>query len=229
MPASTTTSSEPLVRLQLHDQVVERLRRLILTGELAPGSRVHEPTLCLRFGVSRTPLREGLKVLAAGGLVELLPNRGAWVTPLRVDEIAEAFEVITILERRAAELIGGRLDDALVADIEQLHRALVTYAQVHDLEGFVQADLRIHRKIVEATGNRTLAAIHADQALKVERARYLAAAYDQRQEELLAEHAAILDAVLARDPTRISKALYDHCLNTRTALINAVAAASVGT
>ena len=159
----------------------------------------------------------------------LLPNRGAWVAPLRVDEIDEAFEVITVLERRAAELVGGRLGDLLVADVEHLHRALVTYASVHDLEGLVQADLRIHRKIVEATGNRTLAAIHADQALKVERARYLAASSDQRLQELLAEHASILDAVVARDAMRLSKALHDHCLNTKIALIKAIAAATAST
>ncbi len=217
------SNHEPLVRVQLHDQVVERLRRLILTGELAPGSRVHEPSLCLRFGISRTPLREALKVLAAGGLIELLPNRGARVAPLRVDEIAEAFEVIAILERRAAELAGGSLEDSVVEDIRHLHRALVTYERVHDREAFVQADLRIHRKIVEAAGNRTLAAIHAEQALKVERARYLAAASDSRLKESLDEHVAILESVIARDPLQISNALYDHCLRTQTALIRAIA------
>src|ERR1700738_2048711 len=91
-------------RISLHDETVSRLRAMILEGELLPGSRIAERELCDRFGISRTPLREALKVLAAEGLVELLPHRGARVSRLSDHELRDAFEIVSALEALAGEL-----------------------------------------------------------------------------------------------------------------------------
>src|SRR5438270_3567662 len=106
--------SDLIPRTALHGEVLRKLSSLILRGELAPGSRVQEKALCERLQISRTPLREALKVLASSGLVELKLNRGAWIAPLRAVEVAEAFDVLAILERRAAELAGTRLTASAV-------------------------------------------------------------------------------------------------------------------
>jgi DNA-binding GntR family transcriptional regulator len=214
-------------RTQLHDEVLRTLGGRILRGELVPGSRVDERMLCEQLGISRTPLREALKVLASRGLVELRPNRGAWVALLRAGEVADAFEVLALLERRAGELAGGRLDDATVRALTRLHRRLLGYSRLPDGEALLRTDLEFHRTIVEAAGNRTLVAVHDTLAIKVERARYLAAISPERVRASMQEHEQIQEAILARDPARIAEALYAHCLKTRDAVVAAVTARAV--
>ena len=96
--------ANPIQRTGLHDELVAELRDMILRCDLLPGTRVPERELCVRFAISRTPLREALKVLASSGLLELRLNRGAWVPPLRSAEVTEVFDVLVGLERRAGEL-----------------------------------------------------------------------------------------------------------------------------
>ena len=92
------TAPEAIQRKSLHQELVDRLQLLVISGELTPGAKVPEKTLCIRFGVSRTPLREALKVLASDGLVRLEPNRGAWATQVTIDEVQEVFPVLGALE-----------------------------------------------------------------------------------------------------------------------------------
>lgn len=195
---------------------------MILRGELAPGARVQERTLCEQLGISRTPLREALKVLASRGLVELRVNRGARVAPLRAVEVADAFEVLSLLERRAGESVAQRLTDDLLRHLLRLHQRIIDYGQRSGGEVLLRADLRFHRAIVEAAPNRELAEIHETLAVKVERARYLAAISPERMRHALEEHEKIMEALLARDAVRIGKALYEHCLMTRDAVVAAV-------
>ena len=108
-------------RVSLHDETVSRLRALITDGALRPGSRIDERELCERFGVSRTPLREALKVLASEGLVELLPHRGSRVTRLSAPELRDAFEIVAALEALAGELACRRITDAQIDDIAAVH------------------------------------------------------------------------------------------------------------
>ena len=216
--------SDPIQRTALHDEVVRKLSSMILRGELAPGSRVQEKALCDRLQISRTPLREALKVLASSGLVEPRPNRGAWIAPLRATEVAEAFDVLSILERRAGELSATRLSPAEIGAIGRLHETMLGYGAAAHSEKRLRVDLQIHRMIVEAAGNNTLATMHAALAIKVERARYLAAISPERVRHSLEEHAVILAAVRARDPARLAKALHSHCLDTRDAVVAAVSA-----
>ena len=116
----TLATPEPIVRLSLHDQLLGRLRAMIIEGELLPEAKIDEKDLCARFGVSRTPLREALKVLASEGLVTLIAHRGAIVSPLDMDELSAAFPVMGTLEalaggtcRKARDRLGDRRNRTL--------------------------------------------------------------------------------------------------------------------
>jgi DNA-binding GntR family transcriptional regulator len=224
--AKLVSTVEPIQRIQLHDEALKKLSGQILRGELEPGSRVQERELCEQLGISRTPLREALKVLAARGLVELRPNRGALIAPLRAVDVDEAFDVLSLLERRAGELATPRLDDAAIQHLAGLHAAMIELSRGPDSEAMLRLDLQIHRMIVEATGNRTLMTVHEGLTIKVERARYLAATSLERVRSSMQEHEIIMAAVTTRDPIAVSRALYAHCVKTRAATVAAVLARS---
>jgi DNA-binding GntR family transcriptional regulator len=212
----------PIVRTELHHEVLRRLSSMILRGELPPGSRLNERRCCEQLQVSRTPLRQAVKVLAFDGLVELLPNRGAWIAPLSVAETAGTFEVLALLERRAARHAAKRLSDAAIQELYRMHEAMLAYSREHDSENQLQVDLRIHRTIVEAAGNPVLANVHEGLAKKVERARYLASMPADRVRRSMEEHEAIIQAIGARDSPGLAAALYVHCVNTSEAVVGAV-------
>src|ERR1700686_2855619 len=115
------TAATAIPRLSLHDEVVSRLRDLIIRGELHPDERLGERELCERFEISRTPLREALKVLAVEGLVELLPHRGARVACLTRSDVENMFEVMASLEALSGELAAARITDQQLADIDAIH------------------------------------------------------------------------------------------------------------
>lgn len=218
------TSASPPIPLRLHDEVVAKLRGMILRCELSPGSRVPERELCEQFGISRTPMREALKVLAAGGLVELWPNRGARIAPLDAAEVADVFDVLALLERRAGELAGQRLDARGIAALQRMHRKMLAHAEQKQSEQLIRLDLQIHREIVEAAGSATLLSVHHELAAKVERARYLIGASYERLNDAMEEHQRIMDALAAKDEIRLSAELYAHCMKTRVAVVAAVRA-----
>jgi len=120
-------SAEPIPRRSLHDELVERLRDLIGTSALASGEKIQEMVLCKQFGVSRTPLREALKVLASEGIVTLQPHRGATVAALSVPELEEVFPVMGALESLAGEIACSRITDKEIAEISALHRKMVEH------------------------------------------------------------------------------------------------------
>src|SRR5437868_322941 len=131
-----TIDTEPgdlITRRSLHGELVERLRSLITNGVLSPGEKIQEPVLCERFGVSRTPLREALKVLASEGLVTLQPNRGAVVTALTVAELEEVFPVMGALESLSGEIACKHITDAEVARVAQIHKAMVDHYKKGEL------------------------------------------------------------------------------------------------
>jgi DNA-binding GntR family transcriptional regulator len=216
------STTNAIQRTHLHDEVLSKLRAMILRGELAPGERVQERALCEELGISRTPLREALKVLAASGLVELWPSRGARIAPLRADEVAQTFDVIAVLEREAGGLAAVRLDAARIDELCRLHEAMLAHARVHDSESLLRLDLQIHRTLVEVAGNRMLAAVHEGLAIRVERARFIVSTDPERLRRSMQEHEVILEAILARDPARVADALHDHCLRTRDAIVAAI-------
>src|ERR1700682_2844114 len=116
-----------ILRRSLHDELAMRLRDMIVEGALKPAQKVPEAELCERFGVSRTPMREALKVMAAEGLVNLLPNRGAVVAKITQQEIDELFPIMGALEALAGELACARIDERALAEIRRLHQTMVEH------------------------------------------------------------------------------------------------------
>ncbi|MEJ2118706.1 MAG: GntR family transcriptional regulator, partial [Alphaproteobacteria bacterium] len=125
--------SPPIARNHLHGELLKRLRDLIVNGDIAPGAKVPERELCDMFGVSRTPLREALKVLAHDGLIALHHNRGATVSPLTLQEVEEVFPVYARLDALAGQLACSRLTDMEIADLRDLHRKLKTLYERREL------------------------------------------------------------------------------------------------
>jgi len=203
----------PIRRRSLHDELVDRLRVLITEGELEPGKKVPEKALCERYQVSRTPLREALKVLAREGLVELVPNRGATVTKLTRADLDEFFPIMGALEALAGELACQNLTDAGLRDIEKAHAKMLACYARRDLKGYFASNQAIHELISVAAGNATLSGMQSALAGRIRRARYLANMSDVRWAEAVAEHEEMLDALRARDGAALGQILRRHLEN----------------
>jgi DNA-binding GntR family transcriptional regulator len=213
-------------RRPLHHEATARLRDMIVQGEIAPGARLNERVLCQQLGISRTPLREALKVLAAEGLVELLPNRGAVVTQLTLRAVQEIFEVMGALERLAGELVCRNATEADIAEIRALHYQMMVYYARGDLAGYFRYNQQIHLKLVESTGNATLAATYRNLNAHVRRARYMANLSRERWDKAVQEHEEILDALMKRDSARLQGLLQDHLGHKMLVVLEALNAAS---
>lgn len=223
-PAAVAAASvEPRL---LTAEVLERLRDLIVRGELAPGTRLNERLLCERLGTSRTPLREALKGLASEGLVELQPNRGARVTPLTVDRVREIFQVMGALEALAGELACANATDADIAEIRALHYQMVAHHARGELAEYFRFNQAIHLRIVEAGGNATLLQGYRQLNAHVRRARYMANLARDRWDKAVQEHEDMLAALVARDAPRLQAQLRDHLGNKMLSVLAALDAAS---
>lgn len=215
----------PIVRRSLlHEETVHRLRDLIVAGDLKAGERVPERALCERFGVSRTPLREALKVLASEGLVELLPNRGARVVKLTIDDIDEMFPVMAALEALAGELACLRISDEGIAEIRAFHYQMALHHTRRELDDYFRLNQKIHEKILEAAGNPTLTNLYRGLSGRIRRARYLANISRARWDKAMAEHELILDALTRRDGAALARILRQHLMNKCEALKESIAA-----
>jgi DNA-binding GntR family transcriptional regulator len=207
--------------VSLHGEILSRLRDYVVEGNIAEGGRVPERQLCELFGISRTPLREALKVLAAEGLIDLLPNRGARVRQLSRRDLEELFEVMGGLESLAGRLACESITDEEIAEIERLHYEMYGYYLHRDMHNYFQANQRIHEKIVDAARNETLRATYANFAGRIRRVRYSAnfARKRQRWGEAMREHEAILDALRRRAGSELSDILFHHLRAKRTAAL----------
>lgn len=199
----------------LHDGLLTALRDFIVEGNLPDGARIPERSLCERFSISRTPLREALKVLAAEGLIELLPNRGARVRELSPTDLREIFDVMGGLEALAGRLACERITDAEIADIEQLHHEMYHFYLRRDVQGYFRCNQAIHQLIVRAAGNALLASSYAGLAGRIRRVRYAAnlAKDRDRLSEAMREHEAILDALRRRAGAELGDILFLHLRN----------------
>jgi len=205
--------------LSLHDEILTRLRDHIVEGNIPDGGRVPERQLCEMLQISRTPLREALKVLAAEGLVELLPNRGARVRPLSERDLAELFDVMGGLEGLAGRLACETITDAEIAEIERLHYEMYGFYLHRDMHNYFRVNQLIHHKIVEASRNATLQSAYAG---RIRRIRYSAnfARRRERWGEAMREHETILDALRRRAGSELSDILFAHLRNKRTAAVD---------
>ncbi len=206
--------NDVLVRPPLHEQLTERLRELIVHNELAPGERVDEKQLCERFGVSRTPLREALKVLAAEGLIELIPNRSPRVAPITRENVGELFDVMAWLERYAGELAAARVEEK---DIQRLRKPLAQMERLHDRKDrfeYFRMNGQLHRILVELSGNSVLLATYSTLASQIQRARYVAIHSQSHWDRGIKEHRNIIEALEAKDGERLGRLLMEHSRET---------------
>ena len=205
----------------LHDEILNRLRDHIVEGNIPDGGRIPERQLCEMLGISRTPLREALKVLAAEGLIELLPNRGARVRQLSERDLAELFDIMGGLESLAGRLACESITDREIAEIERLHYEMYGFYLHCDMHGYFRVNQLIHQKIVEAARNATLLATYASFAGRIRRIRYSAnfARKRERWGEAMREHEAILDALRRRAGSELSDILFQHLRAKRTAVL----------
>lgn len=210
---SAATETLPIARRALHDEVVARLRDMIVEGEFVPGDRVPERELCERFGISRTPLREALKVLASEGLVDLQHHRGATVSQLDAAALDDMFQVMEALEALAGELACARASDAQIAAIRELHEQMLLHHARHELSDYFRLNQRIHERIIDAAGNPVLANLYRGLSVRIRRARYMANLSRARWNQAMAEHETILQALVARDAPRLGRLLREHLKN----------------
>ncbi len=207
----------------LHEGLLDGVRKLINEGDLLPGARVPERELCARFKVSRTPLRECLKVLAAEGLVDLLPNRGARVATLDEEHLVHLFEVIATLESEGGRLACHRISPAELAEVQGMHYRMYAHFLRQELPGYFALNQAIHSAIMRAAGNPVLMATHAGLAGRITRARYMSNRMRaDRWQTAMDEHDAILAALTQRDGNTLGPLLARHLQNKRDIITEAL-------
>ncbi|MEO1854447.1 MULTISPECIES: GntR family transcriptional regulator [Chromohalobacter] len=194
----------------LHGEVAVRIRDMIDAGTLTPGSRVPEKQLCEQFGVSRTPLREALKVLASEGFVELLPNRGARISKLTIDTLQNTLEVMSALEGLSGELACAHVSDAELANIEALHYQMLAHYKNSNMAEYLLTNQQIHEAIVVASRNDVLIDVYKNLNQRVRRVRFSAELSREYWAKAVQDHEDIIDALRRRDGETLGKILRRH-------------------
>jgi len=192
----------------LYEQVAEALRARILSHRLAPGSWIDEKTLAAELGISRTPMREALKVLAAEGLVTMKLRRGAYVTEVSARDLAEVFHLLALLEADAAEQAASEASDAQIDELEALHRSLE--AALGDRERFFSINERFHMRLLEIAGNRWRLQMVADLRKVMKLNRHRSLLREGRLASSLEEHRELMAALRARHAGRARQRMRTH-------------------
>ncbi|MEQ8825598.1 MAG: GntR family transcriptional regulator [Filomicrobium sp.] len=208
----------PIERRALHEELADKLRHAIIHGELKPGAKISEKVLCEQFGVSRTPVREALKILSTEGLVQLMQNRGASVTEVTWEDLQDAFPIMGALEALAGELAAKNATDDQIDRAKALQSRMVSRFKKGDRKGYFQVNEEIHQLILEASGNSALPRMMRTVSLQIRRARYMANLSKSRWAQAIDEHEEILDAWVDRDSQRLGQLLKQHLANKLTAL-----------
>ena len=212
----------PIERRALHEELAEHLRRAIIHGEFEPGVRISEKALCEQFSVSRTPVREALKILSVEGLVRLNQNRGAAVTELTCADLEDAFPVVGSLEALAGELAARNATDAQIERMRVLHVRMVAMFKKGDRRGYFRINEEIHQLILAAANNPFLSRLMRTVSAQVRRARYQANLSHERWAAAVAEHGEILAAFEKRNSAQLGRLLKRHIANKLAALLAAL-------
>lgn len=216
----------PISRRPLHEEAVDRLRDRIVQGELSPGNRLNERVLCEQLGISRTPLREAIKLLATEGLVELLPNRGALVAAIDPGRLGQTLQVMGALEALAGELACRNASAECIGEIRRLHAEMLAMHARGDLAAYFRFNQAIHEQIVEASGNAVLANTYRQLNANVRRVRYMANLSQERWDAAVSEHEEILNALAERNVQRLKRLLREHLERKLAAVLGAVGKAA---
>jgi len=207
-------------RLAQHEQVAARLRTLLVEGRIAPGAKLNERELCEQLHISsRTPLREAIKLLAAEGLVDLLPNRGAVAVQLSEDDVRHLFELLAELEGLSGALAAERMLDAEIAELRALHYEMMACHARRDLSGYYRLNAQIHSAINAAAGNPVLAQTYARLNARVQSLRFRTNQDEAKWARALAEHQQMVEALGARDGQGLRAILVAHVLAKRDTVL----------
>jgi DNA-binding GntR family transcriptional regulator len=191
--------SGTLVIASLHDRLIARLREMVVDGRLAPGTPISEKTLCEEFGVSRTPLREALKVLASEGLIELPPRRGAVVMPIVTERLREQFDLVRLLENYAIEVACERASQTQLDELQRIHERLVKSFRKGPGPHLYEINDQFHEAIMRASGNQTLVEVHGPLWLHLRRARRLVLTMHGVTSAYVESHERLMRAICRRD------------------------------
>lgn len=207
-----------LNRRSLHAELTDSLRDMIVSGKLEPGAKVPEKELCDLFEVSRTPMREALKVLAADGLIVLAPNRGAWISRISVRDLEEFLPVMGALEALSGELACRHITDDELARIRELHDRMRGHYERRERPPYFELNQQIHGLILSSARNNTLSDLYRSLAGRVRRARFVANMTDARWDRAMAEHEEIMCRLEDRNGPALAILLRDHLRNKLTAV-----------
>jgi DNA-binding GntR family transcriptional regulator len=217
------TKGTPIARQHLHSKLLDCLRESIVIGELKPNTKIPEKELCERFGVSRTPLREALKVLAHEGLIVLTHNRGATVSPLTIEELEETFPIYCCLESLAGKLACKRMTNAEMNNIRALHNEMLRYYEQGALKRHFEINEHIHECIQVASHNQILLQLLRTLSTRIRRARHYASCFEERLAVAIEEHKAMMEAIEARNCEKLSRLLHEHMDNTFNSIKHTIA------
>jgi DNA-binding GntR family transcriptional regulator len=212
-------------RQVLHQAVAVRLRQRIVEGELAPGAKLNERALSESLNVSRTPLREAIRMLAAEGLVALLPNRGAVVAQMSLQDVNDTFEVIAGLEGQSGELAAQRITAPALAEIRALHYEMLAAFTRRDLPTYYRLNALIHAQINAAAGNRVLTQTWANVNARLQALRFRSNFDEAKWQRAMAEHDRMVELLQARDAPGLRALMVTHLLHKRDAVIELMQAA----
>jgi DNA-binding GntR family transcriptional regulator len=206
-------------RQVLHQEVAVRLRQRIVEGQLAPGAKLNERELSELLQVSRTPLREAIKMLAAEGLVELLPNRGAVVAQMSEQDVADTFEVIAGLEGQSGELAAQRITDAELAEIRALHYEMLAAHTRRDLPTYYRINAQIHTRINAAACNPVLTQTWRTVNARLQALRFRSNFDDTKWKRAVKEHDRMVELLGQHDAAGMRALLVSHLEHKRDAVL----------
>ena len=221
-PGSEEPDILKISRHTLHGELVERLRDMIIEGQLPPGSRINEGQLGGKLGVSRTPLREAIKFLASEGLIELVPGRGALVKVLTPRDVREMLQVVTALETMAAREACRVATAPQIAALRGVHDEMMRCYESGNRLDYYKYNQAIHSGLVRLSGNRFLAEQHEAIQLRMKRIRYLGNAAPDNWRGAVTEHEAMIAALEARDAEALSRAVVQHLDRTWARVQNVI-------
>ena len=214
LPATDSSAErQPLHARALYQDVAERLRQQIFNRELEPGDWIDEQKIAVEYGISRTPLREALKVLAVEGLVTMKLRRGAYVSEMSTRDVDQVYHLMALLEADAASRVAAQASDVQIAELQALHDRLES--QVSQRDAFFATNEEFHLRLLALAGNRWSAQIVQDLRKVMKLNRQLSLFKQGRLAESLAEHRAVMAAIAARQPeaaTLLMRAHFDNGL-----------------
>lgn len=197
-------------RPTLHNVVVSRIRDMIIEGLIPVESRIHEGMLCQQLGISRTPLREALKVLASEGIVELTPGRGARVNRFTPKVVRDMLDVLSHLEALAAPMICRNASDEQIRNVRSMHDEMLKFYVVRERLPYFKLNQKIHAELINLSGNESLCLVHDILLMRMKRIRYLGEKTETSWAGAVRDHEEMIEALEARDGQRLAAALVEH-------------------